>query len=76
MQIRPPRQDPVVQIGVVAAAQILRNIRIFSLIDTDMMMGHKIIRKHDVIVRTAPDRELMSHGKALSDQPLARNCNK
>ena len=32
-QIRPPRQNPIVQIGVVAAVQILHNIRIFSLID-------------------------------------------
>ena len=72
-QIRPPRQQPIVQIGVIAAAQILCDIRILSLIDTYMMMGYKIIRKYNIVVGAAPDCELVSHGKAPPREPLARD---
>ena len=36
-------------------------------------MGYKIIRKYNIVVRTASDGELMPHRKTPADQALA--CN-
>lgn len=43
----------------------------FSLIDAYVMMGYKTVHKYNIVVGTAPDCELMLHGKSLPRKPLA-----
>ena len=61
-QIGAPAELTVVQIRVIPTAEILCDIRVLALINQDMMMRDEAVVKNDVIVRTAPNGQLMPHG--------------